>query len=267
MQKTKGEIRDGLLTTLASKSGINATEEGTIARSFVEAVVDEFYELYSELFEMKQQAYLSTSRGAYTELVAALVDTARINSGETDKDLKTRASNSVYRHAGGNKLAIEEAALSVPGVASIEYERYGLGTGSFVLYVYPETGVNKTRLLANVQSAVAAVVSQGVYFEVRQPAEIPVDISVVLQFDAAITATEKQAVRSLVRTAVQSYVNSLRKNGVLYLNEVVQRVMNCSTHILDMSISDLKLNGTSKYVQNLFPGADECYISGTITVA
>lgn len=266
MEKSKAEIRAELLNNLAVTIGINTNEDGSIATAIVDALLDELYSLYYELEVMKQQAYLSTSSGLNTELISDLVGTDRLNAAETDDELKIRASTSVYRNALGNKLAIEEAARAVPGVAAIDYRPYGSGTGSFVIYVYPQPGINQVLLLSSVEETLSQVVAEGIYFEVRQPEEKPVDVSILLQFDSQITVMEKQRVRNQVKQKITQYLNNLGKDEVLYINELVQSAMETNDHILDMRIMTLKVNGLSKTVTNTFPANDERFIAGEITI-
>lgn len=265
MLKSKSEIREELLNNLASKTGVNITEDGSIAVAMVDTLLDEIYSLYYQLDVMKSEAYLSTSNGEYTELIAELVNTSRDGS-ETDDDLKIRTGNSVFRHAKGNRIAIEEAALSVTGVANVDYRPYGLGTGSFVIYVYPQSGSNTVRILDRVQEVLNGVVAEGIYFEVRQPEEKPIDVAVVLQFDSLISVMEKQTVRGMVKNKIVQYLNNLKKDDVLYINELIQLAMETDTHILDMSIMELKVDGFSKTISNTFPANDARFISGTISV-
>ena len=123
MLKPKNEIRQELLDGLAEKLGMSFQEEGNIALAIVDVILEEIYGLYEELESARTQAYLSTSTGAYTDLIAKLVGTSR-ESMETDGELKIRSGNSVYRNAKGNRLAIEEAALGVAGVASVDYRPF-----------------------------------------------------------------------------------------------------------------------------------------------
>jgi len=263
--KSKNEIRQELLNNLAIKTGVNITEDGSIAVAMVDTLLDEIYSLYYQLDIMKQEAYLSTSNGEYTELIADLVNTDREGS-ESDDDLKIRTGNSIQRHAKGNRVAIEEAALSVTGVASIDYRPYGLGTGSFVLYVYPQSGSNTIRILDRVQEVLEGVVAEGIYFEVRQPEEKPIDVAIVLQFDSLISVMEKQTVRGLIKNKLIRYLNNLQKDEVLYINELIQLAMETDTHILDLSIMELKVDGMPKTITNTFPANDARFISGTISV-
>ena len=265
MLKPKNEIRQELLDGLAEKLGMSFQEEGNIALAIVDVILEEIYGLYEELESARTQAYLSTSTGAYTDLIAKLVGTNR-ESMETDGELKIRSSNSVYRNAKGNRLAIEEAALGVAGVASVDYRPFATGTGSFALYVYPIAGTNQVRIMDDVTQALETVVAEGIYFEVRQPTEVPVDVSVVLQFDSQLSLVEKQTVRNNLKYAIQRELNALTKNEVLYINALIQLAMQASPHVLDATITNLKINGISKTITNTFPENDERFISGSILI-
>lgn len=266
MDKTKEEIREEFLDKLARQIGVNITEEGSIAVAIIDVLIDDVYALYQELDYLAKQAYLSTSEGYYTDLIAASMNIER-KEFESDEDLKLRTSNSVFIHAGGNKVAIEEAARAVPGVADIEHRVYGSGTGSFVLYVYPTPDSNQERILRDVEKALEGVVSDGIYYEVRQPEQKPIDVSLVIQFDEEASSLEKQAIRERISYTVRQYLNQLKRNEVLYINELISRAMNVSREVRDVEIMELKVNGLGKSIANTFPANDEQFISGKIIIS
>lgn len=266
MEKTKEEIREEILQKLARQVGININEEGSIALAIVDVIVDDMHALYEQLDFISQQAYLSTSQGHYTDLIAASMNIER-EDYETDDSLKLRTANSVYTHAGGNRIAIEEAARAVPGVASIEHRPYGSGTGSFVLYVYPTPGSNQARILRDVERALKEVVSDGIYYEVKQPEQKPIDVYMVVQFDENTSSLERQAVRERINYRVREYLNNLKRNEVLYINEIVSRAMGVSNEVRDVSLMELKVNGLSKSITNTFPANDEQFISGRLIIS
>lgn len=265
MNKQKDEVRKEILEKLATNIGINIHEEGSIALSIVDVIIDEIYLLYQELDYLKNQAYLSTSQGFHTELISELLNIER-DENESDESLKLRTSTSVQTHAKGNKQAIEQAILSVPGVASMDYRTYGLGTGSFVVYIYPMAGYNQLRVLDEVEAVLEDVVSDGIYYEVKQPKELRVDLSLVVQFSPRVTQIEKQMMRDKVRAEIQNYINRLNRNDVLYINEIIQRSMNVSEDILDIEIMQLLVAGIDRQVSNTFPANDERFTAGDITI-
>ena len=265
MEKTKEMIREEILNNLAASLGVNIREQGAIAVAIVDSVIDEIWYLYQELDFAKKQAYLSTSTGQYTNLIAKLVNTER-GDLDTDDDLKIKASTSVLRHAKGNRLAIEEAALEVDGVAAIDYKPFGAGVGSFVLYVDAEVGGNQHRLLERVESAIEEVVADGIYFEVKQAEHITVDTAVMLQFTSQVSAMEKEQIKDTVKRAVRQYYQSLGRGEVLVVSRLTERIMATDQGLLDINIVDFKVNGVPRTVSNIFPASDERFVAGEITI-
>ena len=263
MEKTKQEIRVEMLNKLKAKTGINTDDEGTIALAIIDSVLDEVWTLYQKMDMMKQQAYLSSSQGEFTEKIAHLVGTDR-EQFESDEELKRKVSTSVQRNAKGNKMAIEEAAMQVSGVASIDYRPFGAGTGSFVMYIYPVPGMNQLRLLDEVEKRLEDIVSDGIYFEVKAPTEVPVHVTLLTEFEDNLTQMEKQVFKKSVEFEVRKYLNGLRRDEVMYVNEVVKRAMNVSEHIKDVAIIELTIGKVKKHVTNTFPANDERFISGDI---
>lgn len=265
MNKTRSEIRQEIINNLTATIGINTTDEGSIAMAIVDALIDEIYNLHKELEHLKSQAYITTSDSSYTDLIAELVNVER-QDFESDENLKLRAKNSVYRHAGGNIIAIEEAAADVSGVAKIEYRPYSHGTGSFVVYVYPEAHENQVRLISRVREAIGEVVSEGVYFEVKAPKEVNVDLEIVLNLHESTSNSERNTIRSKVEREVRKYINSFEMNDVLYINEVIARVMSVDESILDVNIVEYKVNNINRPLSNTYPANEERFISGNINI-
>lgn len=265
MNKTKEELRDGILRELSASIGINITDEGSIALAIVDALIDEIYLLHREIEYIRNQSYITTSNSGYTELIADLVNIKR-NEFESDDNLKLRAQNSVYAHAGGNIIAIEEAARSVSGVAKIEYRPFGYGTGSFVIYVYPEAHENQYRLIQRVEEAIREVASEGVYFEIKAPTEVPVDLEIVLNIEDGLSFSEQNIVKSQVETQVRRYLNSFEMNDILYINEIITTVMNTREEIVDVNIIEYKVGGTNRPLTNTYPANEERFISGRIGI-
>lgn len=263
--KTRNEIRTEMLAVLARKTGINITEEGSVALAIVDALLDEVVSLYHELERTKQGAYLSTSSGVTTELIGELMGITR-REGESDANLKVRIGNATHTHAKGNRIAIEEAIWSVPGVANFDYRPYGQGTGSFTVYLYPQPGVNQVRLLEQVRLALKDAVAEGIRYEVRVPAEKRIDLSLVLQFKEGTSVMQKQELKNRARANVTAYINNLQKGGVLTINEIIKRVMALGPEVVDLGFAELKVGGVQKSISNTFPESDTRFVAGTIHI-
>lgn len=263
--KIKSDLRGEILDNLRRKTGININQEGSVAVAIVDALVEEMILLYREIERVQSQAYLSTSSGNYTQLIAELLDVQR-REGESESEFKLRTSNKVYSAAKGNTIAIQEAIWSVPGVASYDIVRYSRGTGSFTVYIYPERNANQSRIIDQVRTAVSQVVSEGIRFEVKAPEETKVDISIIVQFSNNLSVVQKQDIRNSIRSRIISYINSTTTNSNIYINEIIERVMNTNSDIIDMSINSIKLNDKSVNISNIFGDKDTRYSAGTIEV-
>lgn len=265
MKKTKEELRNEILRTLAENTGINITNEGSIALAIVDALIDEIYNLYTELDFLKTQSYISTSSHNSADMISELVGIER-EIGESDDNLKLRAKNSIYQHSGGNIIAIEEAAKSISGVAKIDYRPYGRGTGSFIVFVYPQPHAEQERLLDRVREALSEVVSEGIYYEVKAPDEVLVNLELVVQFSPENNLMERNAIRREIEKSLRDYINNLEMNEVLYINEIISKAMNVNNSILDVNIIKYQVDGIDRPQSNTFPANEERFISGDIQI-
>ena len=266
VQKTKDEMVQEMYSTLQSKLGINTTQDGSIAKAIVDATAEEIYYLYEQAKFMQDMSYVSTSTGEYLNKIAELVGISR-DELESDENLKRRTTNSIFTLAGGNFVAIEEAILSVSGVAEYEFRKYSRGPGSFTVYIYPERGqTNEYALIQKVTNAISEVVSEGITFEVEVPESVIVDLQILLQFTDKSTEMEKRDIRNKVFSAITNYINAMKKNEMLIINELVQRTMDVSEKILDMGVISLSINGKPLRIANTYPLSNQRFVTGTITV-
>lgn len=265
MLKERDEISKEMFESLSSKTGINSKADGSIAKAFIDAFGDEMFLLYEFLEEIRRQPYLSTSYGNFLDLIGELVNTKREES-ETDDEYRYRISQATLVLASGNETAIRETALTVSGVADIELRPYAMGTGSFLIYVYPDMANASKRLLMDVKRAVSNVISEGIYFEVRMPTDIPIGLDIALMFDVDISPMKREDIRNQVKMNIQNYLNKMQKNQTLYINELIKVVMSTDSGIKDMGIVKLTLDSQPKYIVNMFPKDDERFTVGEINV-
>ncbi|MFS1019931.1 baseplate J/gp47 family protein [Enterococcus casseliflavus] len=266
VQKTKEEMIQEMYATLQSKLGINTTQDGSIAKAIVDATAEEIYFLYEQAKFMQDMSYVSTSTGEYLNKLAELVGISR-EELESDENLKRRTTNAVYTLSGGNFIAIEEAIMSVSGVAEYEFRKYSKGPGSFTVYIYPEQGqTNEFALVQKVKNAISEAVSEGITFEVEVPISVVVDLQVLLQFTDKSTEMEKRDIRNKVFSSITNYLNSMKKNEMLIINEIIQRTMDTSEKIIDMGVINLVINGKPLRISNTSPLSNQRFVPGTITV-
>jgi hypothetical protein len=146
---------------------------------------------------------------------------------ETDDLFRARIRNFWNTARRGVLAAIEQGALSVPGVVSAQaveaYNLQGQPARLVLLYVADSTGVASLQLAQAVQSALNDYRAAGIYVSVQTSLPQIINIVLNLTFQANINTV---TLGMLVQLAVVSYVNSLPVNGTLTisgLQSVLQR--------------------------------------------
>ena len=265
MRKSKQEMIDSILTQMATRQGITETSAGSIARTFVEIMTEEFYPFYEELDSQTMMAYVSTARGSYLDLIGALLNCTRFDE-ESDADYRARIVNQVYVAQGANIIALRIGVLAVDGVADVEFTRFTNGAGSFACYIIPESFPITNELIDNVQAVIDEKCGYGIYGEAKAATAIPVDISIQLVFNTQTSNAERQSVRQTVSSSVEKYINQLGRGAAIIINEIIEQTMSSSSKIVDMQIYQLSVSDVEQYVRNLYPRAEEQYFLRRISI-
>jgi len=265
MKKSKEQILNDLDYRIRTLTDITNTNPGSVARTFLEVLTEEFYEFYTELELAVTMGFVSTATGRYLDLIGELLNCIRID-GETDENYRSRIVNQVYVVAGANLTAIRLKALSVDGVKDVIFKEYAHGAGSFSCYVITDDAQTSAATLRAVQSAINDTKAYGIYGEVKSPVLIPIELMVRLIFSSDTSSAEKTAIRQSVVNEVRSYIDNMVLGETLIVNELIQRVMDVSTKIQDLDIYGMKVNGVSRYVANTSSKWDERFILDVLDI-
>ncbi|MEX3713571.1 baseplate J/gp47 family protein [Cytobacillus horneckiae] len=266
MRKSKEEMLESVLSRLSASTGITETSPGSIARMFAEVLVEEFDPFYDELDLAISMSFVSSSRGAYLDLIGELLNCVR-DVDETDDNYRARITNQVSIQQNANIIAIRLKALQIEGVADVQLKRFTRGTGSFTCYVFPQVYPITSDLLIRVENALNESAAYGMNVEVKTSDYSPVDISINLIFHSKTTSLERIHVRNQVSTNVTSYLKELNMGSPLIINELIQRVMETSPQILDMEIKQILVSDKERFIKNLEPSLEEQYYLRKIDVA
>lgn len=143
--------------------------------------------------------------------------TAGGEDAEDDETFRARIRDFWRTARRGILSAIEQGALTVPGVVSaqaIEVLTTGAAPARLVmLYVADSTGVASDALAADVRSALDDYRAAGIQVLISTSLPLIVDITLKLQFRAnvdTLTLTDN------IRAAIVEFVNSIPVNGTLY---------------------------------------------------
>jgi len=265
MRKSKLEMLSTILDSMATRQGITETSPGSVARTFAEIMVEEFYPFYEELDNLTTMAYVTSAVGTYLDLIGALLNCKRLD-GEIDDDYRTRITEQIYVVQGANIIALRTKAISIDGVAEVDLIPFTHGAGSFTCYVIPTSYPITNEILDSVQEIVNETCGFGIYGEVKASTAIPIDISIQLVFHNQTTNAERQSIRQNVSAAVERYVNEIGMGEPWIVNETIQRVMDVSPKILDMQIFQLTVKENNMYVRNIYPRKEEQYFLRRISV-
>lgn len=265
MRKSKDELLNETLNNFSRYNAINATAPGTVTRAFAEVIIEDIDGLYEEIEVSNDRTIPSKSQGVYLDMNAELLGLKR-REAESDEELKARMTQQPFILAKGNRIAIEDAIYSVPGVASFTFRRYGRGTGSFVCYVHAQPGYDERQVVDGVTAALLDAVSEGIFPEVRTSKKAVVDMDWVLMFSEGMTESEAREIRQRAKAALQMHLSTLQMTETLYIDQMRSVVRAVSPRILDLGIVTLRVNGQNRYIANVLPENEEEFVAGVINI-
>lgn len=265
MKKPQEEILADILERLTTDTDVTDVDPGSVARTFSEVISEQFYEFYTQLDISVAMHFVSTSNGRFLDLIGELLDCKREN-GEDDDSYRARITQQVYVVAGANQTAIRLKALSVNGVKDVVLREYTHGAGSFSIYVIVEESESIKSVVSAVQAAVDDVKGFGVYAEVSSPVLISLDLMVRLIFSNEAGSAEKSTIRQGVVNAVREYIRELSLGETFIINETIQRIMDVSDKILDLEIYGMKVDGLSRFINNVTINKDEKIVLDSLEI-
>ncbi len=171
---------------------------------------------------------------------------------EDDESFKYRISNAVFTLAGGNKQAIETAALSFPSVQKIDFIEYARGAGTFDVLVVP----TNTKLGESSRKQIDAAINRskafGVSSKIKEPDYISVCMSIQVYFYSNVSPTEQSLLRSSIRNNVKIYLQNIPIGGEIIINQIRAAVLSTDTQkIKDMTIVDFCFDGKPMLKRNI----------------
>lgn len=198
---------------------------------------------------------LPSERVFVENIVAILVGT----DPETDEELRLRISRNINARVTGSRTAVLEAAFSFPGVSDIKIHPYRYGAGSFELLIVPTGSRVSPNILANIRSAVEAVVPYGIKVGVRGPDIVSIATVIQIDMERGVLSQIKTAAIEDVRASLRRYLGSIPMGGEFIVNRVRSIVMDSNSAIRDMNILELIINCRPQVIANYRLREDEVF--------
>lgn len=265
MRKSQEQILNDLEYRMRMTTDFTDTEPGSVARTFMEVLSEEFYDFYTELELSVTMGFVSTASGRYLDMIGELLGCVR-ELNELDEAYRVRIVNQVYVVAGANLTALRLKALAIEGVNDVVFKEYAHGAGSFACYVITGNPKSERQTLKAVEAAINETKAYGVYADVRTPVLIPVELMVRLIFSSDAGSAEKTTIRQNAIRETRNYIDGLSIGETFVVNELIQRIMGVSDKIKDMDIYGMKTNGIGRYVTNASCKWDERFVLDTLDI-
>jgi uncharacterized phage protein gp47/JayE len=150
---------------------------------------------------------------------------------ETDTNFRFRIANQVTSSERANLTSMRLNALSVPGVADVVVVPYHRGIGTVDMLIKSTVPRIPDSLVSVVQTAIDAVVSQGIVATARGPSEVGISMVGTLSLRNQVSAEEETQIIQAATDNVTEYINSLDIGEEFVLQEIVERVLSSSDQV------------------------------------
>jgi len=179
---------------------------------------------------------------------------------EDDDSYRFRLTRSIFAAASANRSAVRVAAFGAADVADVQIRPFSNGIGTFDVFLVPRGNRLSQATIRSVQNLVAATVALGSRGVVRAPVDLPVELTVELVFTRETGEGLKPGIRESVRQAILQYIGEIPVGGLFVLNELIQRIQEVSTRILDNKIICYCFRGEPQVLQNMQAFDDEMFV-------
>jgi uncharacterized phage protein gp47/JayE len=269
---TSGTLSGSIPTKVIPAGTQLSTAVGTGSPTYVTVVDTPFNDVAQEVFVTVSSTGLGVSQrigknqlvthnlGDIGVSVTNQAAIANADDFETDEQFRARIADALLTGVSANTASILEAVSVIAGVSETRIEPFANGPGTVRLTVIPVANAANEDLLTQARGNVEITRGAGTRIDVRGPRFIPLEIVVILTFTPSVAEGEKDGIRSQAVDAILGYLNVLRIGQTFVINEMIQRVMDVNTGILDMEIRCFAFRKRPQVLRNFVPDPDEIII-------
>ena len=164
-------------------------------------------------------------------LVKNLVSIANGQDRETDDSYRYRLSKRVTASAEANETAVRLACLSVPGVADVLINPYGLGAGSFEIFVISTSGRTSDALLDLVQHTIDQHQALGITGKARAPITVGLQFQAVVHTERVLNDVEASMLTEQLTQQTVRFMSSFHIGQAFIVNNLLANLIGLSSLI------------------------------------
>ncbi len=175
---------------------------------------------------------IDAHNGPSQALVTNVAPLANASDEESDDDYRARILQAFGRRYFGSAAAITAALEEIDGVASVRLLPLHRGAGTLDVVVTPVTLPIEPDLMADIERVLAEEVVPGIDWRLYIPDPVPVDVVVKLRLQSGWD----EAVAASANAVIRAYIDSLQPGTELIVNEILNRVMDISSDVIDAAV-------------------------------
>lgn len=188
-------------------------------------------------------------------------------SEEEDAQYQYRLMGARLGRNGLLSDAIRTKLLAHPAVLDCIILPRKRGNGTIDAIVYTAESIPRAETLEDIENYMLTIVSDGISVKIYAPSPVIVDITVkiaVVQRNASSLSVDQ--IRQIAQTNIINYLNTLDLGETLYPDDIDRIVLSVSDNIVDMTITDLTVDGEMVPVDIVTAGEMQRILAGRITV-
>jgi uncharacterized phage protein gp47/JayE len=182
-----------------------------------------------------------------------------INTGqeiESDTNYRFRISNQSLSAEAANQTALRLALLVIPGVSDLVAIPYSRGIGTFDYLIQTIIPNTPDPVIQACQSAINFVQGHGIDGRAVRPRLTGMTFTLSVTWRNDASASDREAIKRNIVTAIQDYVNNLKIGEEFIYNELIQRILDVDTKIKNIgtankAIDEIFVYRESKLKDNL----------------
>lgn len=124
---------------------------------------------------------------------------------ESDESLRFRVANIVNTHAGATEIALQMAAIEVPGVTKIEVVSGYFGIGTAAAFVFAVDNEANQALVNAVQRRINSLQTPGLRIIAMPGVKVHFDFEIVAYIKSTVSGADRTAIENEIKRTISTY--------------------------------------------------------------